>query len=114
MLLDDGVVYLCNLTNTAPNGRKPVFKLTKVKKYWFGERTVGYSRYYEAKGVNEQVDMLIRIPHDRHARIGMYAVLGNEEQFHITNVQQIIDDDNGLRYTDLTLSRIEEFYELAN
>lgn len=113
MLLDDGVVYLCNLTNTAPNGRKPVFELVKVKKYWFAEKTVGYSRFYEAKGVNEQVDMLIRIPHDRKARIGMYAMLGNGEQFHIVQVQQIVDDENELRFTDLTLSRIEDYYELA-
>lgn len=113
MLLDDGVVYLCNLIDTAPNGKKPVFRLSRVKKYWYGERTVGYTRFYEAKGVNEQVDMLIRILHDRNARIGMYAVLGNEEQYRITQVQQIVDDENGLRFTDLTLSRVEEYYELA-
>lgn len=112
MILDDGVVFICKLANTAPNGKKPVFQLTPVAKYWYGERTVGFSRYYEAKGVNEQVDMLIRIPHDRSVRIGMYAVLGNDEQFHITNVQQVMNEDN-LRCTDLTLSRIEDYYDVA-
>lgn len=112
MILDGGTVYICELVNTAPNGRKPVFKLVKKNKHWFAERTVGYSRYYEAKGVNEQIDMLIRVHHDRSIRIGMYAMLGNGEQYHIDQVQQIVDDDNGLRYTDLTLSRIEEYYEL--
>lgn len=113
MLFDDGVIYICTLSNVAPNGKKPVMKLTKGRKYWFSERTIGYNRQYLAKGVNEQIDMLVRIVQDRTVRIGMFAVLGNNEQYRIDAVQHIIDDDNGLRYTDLTLARLGENYDVA-
>lgn len=113
MLFDDGVLFVCNLINKAENGRKPEYQLRYVGKYWYGERTVGYGRFYDAMGVNEQIDMLVRIHHTRDVRIGMYAVLGNGEQFRITNVQMVLDDD-GLRYTDLSLSRVEDYYSVAD
>ena len=120
MLLDDGVLYLCTLTNTAAPGAMPVQRLTKVAKYWYGERTVGYNRLYAAKGANEEIDMLVRVAYTRAARAGMYAVLGNGEQYRITAVQQIRDtgtgNDNstaGLRATDLSLVRLEDNYELS-
>lgn len=112
MLFDDGVVFTCTLSNIAPNGRKPVMQLKKVGKYWFSERTIGFNRQYLAMGLNEQIDMLIRIPHSRDTRIGMYALLGNGDQFRIDNVQHVIDPDNFLRYTDLTLSRLEDYYDV--
>lgn len=112
MKYDDGVVFICELRNVAPNGYKPELKMVKINKHWFGERTIGYNRQYLAKGVNEQVDMLIRIHHDRNVRIGMHAMLGNGDQFLIDNVQHLFDEEN-LRCTDLTLRRLEKNYELA-
>lgn len=113
MNLDSGVLFACTLTNTAGNGAKPNMALSPYYKAWYGERTVGYNRQYLAKGVNEQVDLLVRILQNRGIRIGDYAVLGNGEQFRITNVSQIIDDNN-LRYTDLTLQRLDENYEVTS
>lgn len=116
MLLDSGVLFVCTLTNTAAPGSMPVERLTPVGKFWYGERTVGYNRLYAARGADEEVDMLVRVAHTRAARAGMYAVLGNGEQYRISAVQQIVDNGtggNGLRYTDLTLRRLEENYELA-
>lgn len=112
MILDSGVLFICRLDNVAENGRKPVMQLTKISKYWYAERTVGYNRQYLAKGVNEQVDMLVRIPHDRGVRIGMYAMLGNGEQFIIDNVSMIRDDYTNLRFTDLSLRRLEQLYDV--
>lgn len=113
MIFDDGVVFICDLENTAPNGRMPQMQLVKKDKLWFAERTVGASRFYQARGVNEQVDMLIRVIGKRSIKIGQYAMLGNGEQFHINNVQHIIDDVNNLRYTDLTLERVEDYFDVA-
>ena len=115
MLFDAGVVSLCNLVNTAPAGRMPAERLVKVSEAYFGERTVGYGRYYAAQGVNEHVDLLIRSWRMPEARIGMYAVLSqsdNDGQYRITLVQHTIDE-NGLKVTDLTLRRMERNYELA-
>lgn len=122
MKLDSGILWTCELVNKAEGGNKPSFSLSKKRRHWYGERTVGYGRQYAAKGVNEQVDLLVRIHADRTARIGMYAVLGNGEQFRIDNVAQIVDDGynsgdpdggTGLSYTDLTLSRLEDYYDIS-
>ena len=120
MLLDSGILFLCFLSNVASPGAMPCEKLVKIGKFWYGERTVGYNRLYTARGVDEEIDMLVRVAHTRAARAGMYAVLGNGEQYRITAVQQIVDTiktgssqrGNGLRYTDLTLRRLEENYNV--
>ena len=61
MLLDSGILTLYKLINTAESGRMPDMKLQKYENAYFGERTVGYNRLYAAKGVNQQVDKLVRM-----------------------------------------------------
>ena len=73
MIFDSGLVTVCTLLNTAEPGEMPKEALSPVLSAYYGERIVGYGRYYEARGVNEQVDMLIRIWRTTAARIGMYA-----------------------------------------
>lgn len=73
---------------------------------------MSYSRQYEAMGVSEQVDALIRVWRDASIRIGMYAVITQSEMdgvYRIDNVQHGINED-GLKITDLTLGRMEETY----
>ena len=115
MIFDSGLVTVCTLQNTAEPGSMPQETLIPVLSAYYGERTVGYGRFYQAQGVNEQVDMLIRIWRTTAARIGMYAVLSqseNDGQYRITNVQQMLDED-GLKVTDLTLQRMDDLYEIT-
>ena len=108
---DDGMLTVCNLINMAPPGAMPAQQLQKISEHFFGEKMVGYGRQYAAMGVNEQVDMLVRIWRDASIRIGMYAVLEGNIQYRIDNVQQLLDDD-GLRVTDLTLRRLDSNYDV--
>lgn len=120
-MMDDGIIKICDLTNLAPDGDMPRNQLTVLDEMYFESRTVGYNRQYAAKGVNEQVDMLVRVWRNNTVHIGMYAVLTNYEgqvnesgdQYRIDNVQHLLDDD-GLKVTDLTLSRMDELYEIAD
>lgn len=122
---DAGIVTIYTLTNTGEAGDMPKDRLVpatdsggNVLTYQFEERVIGYGRQYEAMGVNERVDMLIRIWRCP-VRIGMYAVLTdyegqentNGDQYRIDNVQNIYDDD-GLKVTDLTLYRMDQLYEV--
>lgn len=112
---DAGLATVCTLSDTAERGDMPKQVLSPAFADYFEERTVGYNRYYQAQGVNEQIDMLIRINYTTAARIGMYAVISysdNDGQYRITNVQQLHDDD-GLKCTDLTLTRIDDLYDVA-
>lgn len=112
MLLDSGLLTLCRLENAAAPGDMPKEHLVPLRQCFYGERTVGYGRQYAARGVNEQIDILARIWQDRQARVGMYAVLENGEQYRINNAQQLLDED-GLRVTDLSLERMDALYDLA-
>lgn len=127
---DSGVLYICELTNIACNGLMPKEVLKKVSKYWFEMRTVGINRQYLAKGVNEQVDLLVRIPRDLKVRIGEYVMLGNGSQYHIDNISHGHDESLfsrmvnqkyyktarivGLDYTELTLSKLENNYDVED
>lgn len=126
---DDGVLFVCNLVNKAANGDMPQEELNIQNKYWFENRTIGFSRFYTAHGVNQRVDMLVRIPWDMKVQIGQYAVLGNGEQYRITMVShgqdsfqrtKMIDSKyyrqpeiTGLKYTELTLTRMENNYAVS-
>lgn len=130
MMRDSGVLYICELTNIACNGLMPKEVLKKVSKYWFEMRTVGINRQYLAKGVNEQVDLLVRIPRDLKVRIGEYVMLGNGSQYHIDNISHGHDESLfsrmvnqkyyktarivGLDYTELTLSKLENNYDVED
>ena len=112
---DSGKATFCTLTNAAQAGYMPAMRLVVSSESYFEERTVGINRYYAAQGVNEQIDLLIRIWRDTSVRIGMYAVLSmseNDGQYRITNVQHLLDDD-GLKVTDVTLSRLDNLYDLT-
>lgn len=120
MRLDDGIVRICSLENTADPGFMPNRRLNVKAEQYFEERVISQNRQYLAKGVSEQVDMVIRIWDDgTRPRIGMYAVLTNYEgqesvdgdQFRIDNVQPLMNDE-GLRVFDLTLSRMEDRYDV--
>lgn len=112
MLFDSGVLTIFTLEDISEPGKMPVKRLTYKSECYYGERVVGYGRQYAARGVNEQIDMLARIWQDRSIRSNMYAVLESGEQYRISNVQHLEDDD-GLRVTDLTLERLDDLYEIA-
>jgi hypothetical protein len=118
---DAGIVNICDLINEAADGEMPKEKLQKLRAHLFEERIIGYGRQYAAKGVNERVDMQIRVWRDAQVHIGQYALLSDYEgqvnpdgdQYRIDNVQQVLDS-NGLKVTDLTLYRMDELYEVIN
>ena len=112
-MLDNGILYLCELNDEAEPGDMPKVRLKKIARHWYEERLIGMQRQYLAKGVNEQIDLLARIRYEPKARIGLYVMLGNGEQYRITNISPGTDRANGLRCTDLTLTRLEEKYDVA-
>ena len=114
MILDDGMVEICQVSQIATPGRMPAYVIShRGEAQFYGERTVGYGRQYAAMGVSQQVDKLIRIWQDRSIRIGMVAILDECEQYRIDNIQHL-DDENGLGVTHLTLRRLDRLYDIAD
>lgn len=111
MLLDDGIVTVCELNNTANPGEMPQEVLKPLNSFYFGRRSIGYNRLYAAHGVNKRIDLLIRIWR-ADVTAGQYAII-NGVQYRVDEVQQLIDTA-GLAVTDLTLEKLGEFYDIVD
>ena len=73
--------------------------------------TSGVTRRYAALGANRNYDYVVRA----HNCLGLpdgvkYAVLEDGDQYRIDNAELIFDSDA----TDLTLVRLEDFYDVAD
>ena len=118
MILDSGTMLICKRehetdpTLLSRKGHMPELKLVPYAKHWYQERTIGLHREYLAKGVNERIDLYVYIHEDRRVRIGDYVVLGNGDQFRITMVNFVIEENTNLRYTTITCQRMDENYDI--
>lgn len=129
-MFDSGVLYICDLVDTAEKGDAPKQQLKRKNKFWFEQRYIGVNRQYLAKGVQEQIDLLVRIHDYQDVSVGQYVVLGNGDQFRITMVNKGYESMEytrmadkhyyktarivGLNYTELTLQRMEDNYDVAD
>lgn len=114
--LTDGVITIYSLINNANKGDMPNYTLDKQYQSYFAERSISYNRQYLAKGVNEQIDCVVRIADlgyrpfiSQVAVLYGWALSPNDVQYRIDNVQFNYDDD-GQRVYDLTLARLEDYY----
>ena len=107
---DDGILTFYELRNISLPGRMPVEKLVSVSIAYYGRRTVGMNRLYAAAGANRDIDVLVRcyntptVPGD-----AKFVILEDGKQYRIDAAQEIVDLDA----VDLTLVRLEEFYDVA-
>ena len=109
----EGILSICKVENTAEPGYMPTEKLVVLRSVYYRKRTVGYNRMYAALGANQEISMVVRcfntdVPSYTEQ---LYVVFPNEEtdnQFIVTGIQEIVDEDA----IDLTLGRLEEYYDL--
>ena len=110
MMIADGTLKIYTLQNTAEAGAMPVDQL--VQKYpedvYYSDRVVGYNRQYAAMGADQYISKLVRI-WDMPVEVGEYVIIDGT-QYRIDQVQMLNDED-GLKVCDLTLSKLEERYD---
>ena len=105
-----GLCTIYSLQNIATAGLKPSEKLVKITDAYYAERTVGYNRIYAALGANHRFDLLIRVFNTDLLEEGMYVILEDGKQYQIDIAQKIVGRD----CVDLTLMRVEDYYEVTN
>ena len=114
MILDSGLAIICNLANVHEPPKMPKEALVEIPRGFYGIRTIGVSRYYQAAGADREIDMLIRMHWDPAIKAGLYVVLDEtNEQFRIDRIQQVEDSDSFLRMWELTLVRLGNRYDVA-
>ena len=107
---DMGILTMYNLTNTSGDGDYPTEHLVSVGTAYYAERTVGYNRIYAAKGADERIDTVVRCYNTDVPYSAKYVVLEDGNQYQISVKQKIVDEDA----TDLTLVRLEGYYDVAS
>ena len=111
-MFDTGLLRICELQMVAENGGMPQETLVQKGRAFYGERMVTASRLYEARGVDVQIDKVVRVPFDTKANPDDYVILENGEQFRIDSVDAILIRRD-LRAIELTLVKLGENYVVA-
>jgi hypothetical protein len=106
---DEGILTIYSLQNTAPQGLMPVNQLVEIDRAYYARKTASYNRIYAAMGANHQFDMVVRVFNIEPPETGMYVILEDEKQYQIDVCQEIVGKD----CVDLTLIRVEDFYDVA-
>lgn len=108
---DDGLLTFYSLNNISLPGRMPVEKLVSVSTAFYSRLTVGVTRYYAAAGANRNFDVLVRCHNTLTVPEGSkFVILEDGKQYRIDVVQEIVERDA----VDLTLVRLEDFYDVAD
>ena len=106
-MFDTGIILLAHKTVTGTNGAMPTEILSVYGRAYYGERSVSYSRFYEARGANSQVDMVVRVPFDTNVEPDSYVILENGRQLRVDVVTPVIVRRD-IRAQELTLVNIDE------
>ena len=105
---DGGILTICSLQNLGENGFMPQDKLVPIGTAFFAYRTIGVNRLYAALGANRDIEKLVRCWNTAYPDEGKYVII-DDVQYRVDAVQQIVDEDAA----DLTLVRLEDFYDVA-
>ena len=113
----EGILFICKLQNRAEAGFMPNLQLVPFVQAYYRKRTVGYNRLYAAMGANKEISLLVRcfnteVPDYNEQLYVLFPYPDSEslngEQFRVSAIQEIVEDGA----IDLTLSKVEEFYNV--
>lgn len=102
---DGGILTICSLEERGEKGFMPSEVLVEQATAFFSYRTIGVTRMYAALGANRQIDLLVRCWNTALDPAWEYVIIDGS-QYRI-DIAQPVDDA-----VDLTLIRLEEFYDL--
>ena len=83
----DGLVIIYDVGNVGEAGFRPIKGLTKKHVLRYQERTVGVTRFFEAKAAQERVDRAVRVPRCGELTTDQIAALPSGKQYTIVQVQ---------------------------
>lgn len=92
MIYDSGVIEIYTLAKTA-DGNMPSTTGVLLTKQYFGDRTVGSRRYFDAKANDDRIDRLVECWARSEVNTNCYALIGSV-RYRIVQVQYAQNDDN--------------------
>ena len=109
---EGGIIRLYTLEDVAENGLMPSEKLVFKVEYYYSKVVTGVTRRYAALGADRNYSAVVRCwNYDPDAVEGVkYAKTEDGTQYRIDIAEPVYDSDA----LDLTLVRLEEFYDVAD
>ena len=114
MILDTGYAVFYHTETAAEPGNLPGYREKEFHRAWYGERTVGFSRFFTAKQSNVRVDRLIRIhrpPPDVVFEAEDVCRLPDGFTYRVVQCQFLRDRESGEDAADISLERIGRKHE---
>ena len=112
MTYDDGMLKIYTVSNEAEPGCMPVEKLVLKQEYYYHTEQIGVTRYFSALEADQQVQAVVDVPGWEDIKTTDYALLDSDtEPLKVSFVQTAYDEEN-LKMTRLTLTKVEMNYEL--
>lgn len=112
MVLDAGTLTVWRGVNETPPGGMPALTFEKVWGSYYGNKTVGVTRFYTAMQAGDNVDVLVQVQRTYDLKAAEDLVLlspythKEEKAYRIAQIQQVVDEDQNPR-TELSLERTE-------
>lgn len=91
---NDGVLDICEVENRT-------LASTKLQRMRFGNRTVGASRYWDAKVASSEIERLVAVLPEGEITTRDICLIGGK-QYKILQVQEKFDADPPCRYLSLS------------
>ena len=108
--LDSGVLTIWRGENISPAGGMPVMQHQNIFQGYYGEKTVGITRWYTGQQHGDRPDIVVQIQRIYGLKTGTdrvtLAPFTHEDggSYKINQFQQVVNEEN-LPMTDLTLER---------
>lgn len=106
---DGGILTFYTLENTAEPGFMPAEQLVEAGQAFYANVTIGVTRRYAAIGANREFNLVVRALNTGVPEGAEYVVLEDGLQYRIDQVSPIVDEG----HVELTLVRLEDFYDIA-
>jgi len=115
-LFNNGKIKIYQVSEVSEPGGMPVEGIYELFAHFnFEERKIGITRRHMAMQDNQKIDRLIRIWQDRYIEVDFICTINDgfnaDAQYRIAKVDHFRNDD-GLKLTDLTLERLDDFYDI--
>lgn len=110
MILDSGIATIWRVFSDGEPGGKQTKRHEKLLSGWYGDRVVGFSRFFAAKQANTKVDRMIRILRPVVEVRGDDLCEVGGAFYRIVQAQYTRDVSAGEDVVDLTLERMVDGY----
>lgn len=111
-MFDSGICTICNKTEASVAGLMPhEVLIPRTENVYFGTRSISYTRLYEARGADSQIDKLIRVPEDVSVGPDDYIIIGSD-QYRVDAVADVIVR-RSTRARELSLVRLEDYLDVV-